>query len=118
MRSDAEDLWRIEESLWTGGADLYANVLHPECVMAFPDPAGVMRRDQILGGVANAPRWSGVEMLGRVFAEPSEGVAIMAYRAKAMRAGEKNPYSAICTSAYVARSGEWRMVQHQQALLD
>ena len=37
-----EEAWRAEERFWTGGEDHYRGALDPECVMAFPAPAGIM----------------------------------------------------------------------------
>ena len=37
-----EEAWEAEEAFWTGGADRHAEALDPECVMAFPAPAGIV----------------------------------------------------------------------------
>ena len=39
---EAEAAWALEERFWTGGAAHYAAALHPDCVMAFPPPAGLL----------------------------------------------------------------------------
>ena len=38
-----DEAWRAEERFWTGGQDHYSEALDPECVMAFPAPAGIMQ---------------------------------------------------------------------------
>lgn len=44
---------------------------------------------------------------------PSDDVAIIAYKAHAIRdSGE--PYEAICTSSYVCVDGYWWLTHHQQ----
>jgi len=108
-------LWKIEEQLWTGGADVYASRLDPACLMAFPSPTGILKdRETILQSLNGAPRWTEVEMSDRILARPRESIAVLAYHAKARRPGENAAYTAICTSTYVAREGGWRLVQHQQ----
>lgn len=107
-------LWKIEERLWTGGADRYAESLDPACLMAFPPPVGMMRYEAILKSIREAPRWAEVEMADRTQTRPRDGVAVLAYRATARRPGEDATYAAICTSVYAGHGEDWRMVQHQQ----
>jgi uncharacterized protein YchJ len=109
------NLWKTEERLWTGGVEVYEERLDADCIMAFPPPAGIMRREAILASIATATRWTAIEMNDRQLSRPRESLAVLGYRARAKR-GE-DAYEAMCTSVYVARDGRWRMVQHQQTPL-
>ena len=106
------DLWGSERRLWLDGVSAYEELMASECVMAF-GPMGIMRNDQILESLRDAPRWSDVEMVDRTRTSPSDDVAIIAYRARASRGGSK-PYEAICTSSYVCVDGYWWLSHHQQ----
>jgi hypothetical protein len=106
-----DGLWKTEERFWTGGVDVYEENLDAGCIMALPPPAGIMRREAILRSIADAPRWTAVEIGDRQRSSPAANVAVLAYRARARRDGG---YEAVCSSVYVSRNGRWRMVQHQQ----
>ncbi|MGR3453250.1 nuclear transport factor 2 family protein [Pseudooceanicola sp.] len=107
-----DDIWTIEELLWTGGTDAFRNRLAPACLMAFP-AIGALEGEEILDSLKDAPRWQSVEMTGRHRVE-TDGLAVLCYHAKGQREGDA-PYEAICTSTWVNGSGGWRLVQHQQS---
>jgi Domain of unknown function (DUF4440) len=109
-----EDLWKIETGLWSGDARVYLETLHPDCVMAFPPPAGLMKHDEVIRSLKGAPRWRDVALTGQSLLRPSDDVAILAYHVWAKHEGAVQAYSAVCTSTYLADDGSWRMVQHQQ----
>ncbi len=109
--TDAE-FWQIERSLWLGGADAFRDRLAADCVMVFPEPAGIMTGPAIIEGIAAAPRWSRVELSGLTLRR-FEAAAVLAYRAEAVRTAEA-PYLALCSSTYVQEAGVWRLAQHQQ----
>ena len=110
---DDDDLWTAERRLWLDGAEAYAQVLDPACVMAFGPPVGLMSGPQIAESLKGAPRWARVEMAQQRAARASQDVAVLAYHATANREGGE-PYQAYCTSTY-RRDGEtWRLIQHQQ----
>jgi Domain of unknown function (DUF4440) len=110
-----DTFWKMEERLWTGGVAAYEERLDADCIMAFPPPAGLMKREAIFASISKARRWTAVEMTGRHTSHPRDSVAVLGYRARARR-GEET-YEAVCTSVYVLRDGGWRMVQHQQTPL-
>jgi hypothetical protein len=103
-----DGLWKLEERLWLEGAEAYAELVHPEAVMAFPG-VGVLAGPAIARSLEGAPRWRSVEMSARRTAQPSPGVTVLAYRARGEREGAA-PYEAWCTSTWVAG----QLVQHQQ----
>ncbi|MEP6557806.1 MAG: DUF4440 domain-containing protein [Burkholderiales bacterium] len=107
-------VWNFEESLWTGDAKHYHELIDDECLMVLPEPPYVMTGQQAIEAVANTPRWSSVELSGRQIARPQEGLIVVAYHAKAQGDGGKH-YTAHCTSTYRRLEHEvWRVVQHQQ----
>jgi hypothetical protein len=108
-----ENLWEIERHFWLEGADVFAARLDPACLMAFPEPAGVMSGPVIVESLKSAPRWDGLEMADAHLARPADDLAVLAYRALAQRHGAET-YQALCTSTYRLDGGTWRLIQHQQ----
>jgi hypothetical protein len=108
-----EQVWRMEELFWTGGTDQFEAAMHPDCIMAFPAPIGIMAGRRITESLAGAPRWTSVSMKRRQANRPADGVVVLAYEAEGERDGDP-PYRAICTSTYARVDGAWRLVQHQQ----
>lgn len=108
------DIWKVEEVLWTGGTDAYRRRMAPLCLMAFPG-VGVLKGEEILSALADAPRWSEVRMDGRTMIE-TDGLLVLAYEAHAQRDGD-SPYTATCTSTWRETPDGWRIVQHQQSAL-
>ena len=62
---DDGTIWSLEERFWAGGDDHDRSALDPECVMAFPAPAGIIAGARIAESLAGAPRWSSVAMSER-----------------------------------------------------
>ena len=107
-------VWAFEESLWTGDADHYRELIDDECLMVLPEPPFVMSGQQAINAVVDTPRWSTVELTEKQVARPEEGLIVVAYKAMAKRDGA-TAYQAHCTSTYRRLSHEnWRVVQHQQ----
>ena len=109
-----ERVWRFEESLWTGDADHYRELIDDECLMVVPAPPYVMSGEQAIDAVSKTPRWSSVTLSERQVKRPEEGLIVLAYKAEARKEGGE-AYAAHCTSV-LRRLGhdEWRVVQHQQ----
>ena len=112
---DAE-AWALEERFWLEGSGVYDALLDPECLMAFPG-MGVMRAADILDSLKGVPRWSSVEMAGRMIGRPGDAVLVLGYAAEGRRDGAI-PYRCLCTSTYRRDGASWRLVQHQQTLAD
>ena len=110
---DDERIWAFEESLWTADALHYQNSIDDDCLMVLPTPPYVMGGPEAVEAVTHTPRWASVDLPDRRVARPEEGLLVVAYHARAERAGET--YQAHCTSTYrrIAHE-EWRVVQHQQ----
>ncbi len=108
-----ENLWELEKRFWTEGADFYEGRLAADAVMVFPFPAGILRGDAIIDGLAGEPRWQTVEMSDQHIRR--EGVtASLAYLAKAWRDNDDPPYEALCASTYLLDGDDWRLMVHQQ----
>lgn len=110
--TDAE-FWEVERKLWLGGPEAFRAWVAADCLMVFPEPAGILAGPAILDSLAAAPRWQRVEIRSQTLRRGGDAVAVLAYRVEAARpAGE--PYRALCSSTYVSEAGAWWLVQHQQ----
>ncbi|MES2712313.1 MAG: nuclear transport factor 2 family protein [Pseudomonadota bacterium] len=111
----AEDaIWTLEESLWTGDAQRYHELVGDDCVMVLPAAPFIMSGEEAIEAVASTPRWSGVRFSEERSAQPREDVVVIAYRATAEREGA-DAYEAYCTTTWHRVSDQdWRVVQHQQ----
>jgi hypothetical protein len=108
-----EWIWSLEERFWIAGESHYRSALDPECIMGFPAPVGIMKGNAILQSLAQAPRWSSVEISERHIVRPTSDLIALGYRARGNRTGAE-PYEALCTSSYRATAGGWKLFQHHQ----
>ena len=108
-------VWEFEESLWTGDAEHYRELIDPECLMVLPAEPFVFTGEEAIGAVQDTPRWDEVAFSHRSVARPQEGLIVIAYKAEARRGEEA--YAAYCTSTLRRLAHEeWRVVQHQQTI--
>jgi hypothetical protein len=70
----------------------------------------------VAGTVTDGPRWRDLEMEAEGILQPISDVALLTYRASAVRGGEER-YRALVSSAYVKRDGAWKLAFHQQTPL-
>ncbi|MBB6226711.1 DUF4440 domain-containing protein [Polymorphobacter multimanifer] len=109
-------IWEFEESLWTGDAAHYHELIDEECVMVVPAPPFVVKGEQAIEAVSHTPRWETVEFSEQQIVRPQEGLIVIAYKVKAARANSDD-YTAFCTTTMRRLAhDEWRVVQHQQTL--
>ena len=108
-----DHLFKLEERFWTEGAGYFRRNLADSAVMVFPEPAGVLVKDEIASSVEAAARWSKVELEEHRLLELSEDAALVTYKATARRPG-KDPYVARASSAYVRDGTAWKLAFHQQ----
>ncbi len=109
-------VWEFEESLWTGSAEHYRELIDRECLMVLPEPPFVHAGQQAIERVSDTPQWTRVALSQQQVKRPQEGLIVIAYKVEAYRAEEK-AYTAFCTSTYRRLEHEvWRVVQHQQTL--
>ncbi len=106
-------LWSMEQDFWLRGAEFYERHLDARCVMAFPAPAGIMKREAILASLDGIPRWQSAAMRNRTEAAPAADLAILAYEVEARR-DSAAPYRATCLSTYRRDGDHWLMTSHQQ----
>lgn len=113
MENLKDELVSIEQALWTGGPDTYRQHLDDDCLIAFTQMAGVSSREDIARTLDGGERWRDLEMEVVGVLQPAPDVAILTYRASAVR-GTTETYHALVSSAYVKRDGAWRLAFHQQ----
>ncbi len=110
--ADEDDIWRIEELLWTGATDAFERRMADGCLMAFPG-IGALAGEEIVESLKDVPRWQSVRMETRRCVE-TDGITVLSYIATGLRDGDP-PYRALCTSTWRQTPQGWRLVQHQQS---
>ena len=119
MSSDAlaQELIQLERRGWEAlcshdAAIYYRQHLTEDALMAFP--FGIMGRDEALNAMATAEPWSRYDMENpRVIPlGPDSGVVV--YAVTAQREGQE-PFSAVLSSTFARRDGEWKLAFHQQS---
>ena len=115
MGAQVDDVWSVEESLWTGGRAAYAGTISPEAVFAFP--SGLMAGDGFVADLPEEGGWRSVEMGERREGAPATDLRVLAYAALGTRR-DGSAYRALCSSTYVRVDGAWRLVQHSQTPSD
>ncbi|MCO6381972.1 DUF4440 domain-containing protein [Oceanicola sp. 502str15] len=110
--STEANLWKIEETSWTSGADFARSVTRDDAVFVFPYPAGILSAEASLKGLEGGEPWRSVTFHDRSFTRQGP-VAVLAYKAEAERNGE-TLYTALCASTYVDDGDGWRLMSHQQ----
>jgi Domain of unknown function (DUF4440) len=114
MPARLEDLlFSLEEKFWTEGPDYFGRNLAPAAIMVFPEPTGVLVKDEIASSLRSAARWAEVALEEHRLLELGERAAMVTYKATALRPGA-DPYVARATSAYVHDGGTWKLAFHQQ----
>ena len=111
------DLFRIEQGFWLSGEEHFSAHLDAQCVLVFPQAGemhGVMTREDVAKTATPTNRWRELKMTDRSLLQPSEEMAIISYRADAIRA-DGDPYAALIGSAYIRRPEGWKLVFHQHS---
>ena len=110
-------LFKLEEAFWLKGGEHYAAHLSPAAVMVFPDPAGVLVKDEIERSISAGSRWNHVALEEHRLMELNDGAALVTYKATARRDAKAKPYVARASSAYVHDGRRWKLAFHQQTPL-
>ena len=111
-----EKVWEFEESLWTGSAEHYRELVDSQCIMVLPEPPYVLAGEQAISAVSSTPRWVRVGTSLRQIQRPEEGMIVVGYKVEAFKE-EGKAYQAYCTSTYRRlEHNAWRVVQHHQTL--
>lgn len=100
-----------ERDFWLAGAAEAARRLDDGCLMALA-PLGILTRRKIVEHLSACARWQEVGFAERASIETDE-ICVLAYRVTARRAGA-DTYRALCTTSWIRRDGDWRILQHQQ----
>ncbi len=109
-------IWELEAKLWRGGAEVYAQLVDDNVVMALPQDPFVFSREEAIAAVTNTPRWEEINFSRQQIVRPQEGLIAIAYRAEARRGEER--YVAYCTSTMRRiKHDVWRVVQHSQVVV-
>lgn len=116
MNETRRQLLEVERKLWLGSGGEYLDALDDDCLVAFTSMAGVESRDAI-ASQADAERWQRVDMDVEGYLEPTDDVALLTYRANAVR-GNGQPYEARVSSGYVHRESGWKLMFHSQTPLN
>jgi len=109
------DLFEIEDKLWTGGPEAYQRHTDETCLVAFAQSAGVMSKDDIAKS-AEKGRWKDVSLETKGMTRLSDTSTIITYECSAKRK-DGEPYHALVSSGYVKRSDGWKLAFHQQTPL-
>lgn len=108
-----QELLALEKQFWTAGPEFYRGHVDEQCLLAFPEMAGVISRDSVAATVKEDQRWTDLSMEGSGFLQLDDLTAVLTYHAKAQRA-DGTPYAALVSSAYVKRRSGWKLAFHQQ----
>jgi len=114
MSNTADTLLAIEHGFWTGDEAYFRANTDNDCLVAFAEMAGVMANRDLAATAKNPNRWKDLEMELKGLLEPSDGVALLTYDAKAVRENGE-PYAALVSTGHVRRDDGWKMVFHAQA---
>jgi hypothetical protein len=110
----------IEKRLWTNDPVFYAAALVEEALLVFPE-TGVITRDAAVDAIrvenAEGRRWAEVHFHDVRTLRASDEAAVLVYRVTARWENEETAISALASSVYVHRQGEWKLILHQQSPL-
>jgi hypothetical protein len=114
MASSAE-LLDLERRFWLEATtELYRERMAADGLMAFS--VGLLDKEQTIEAIAAAGPWDGVDLDDVRTVELSPDTVALVYRATGRRSGQ-DEYTALVTSVYARRDGQWQLVLHQQTPL-
>lgn len=108
------ELWKLEEGFWRGDHGYYERNLDEQATMLFPEPVGLLNREEIVQSISESPRWSELGMDGQHLVRLGPEVVLLSYLASAERAAGDEEFHARITSAYTLEGGSWKLKYHQQ----
>ena len=106
-------LWAREQEFWLGGADVYRQHMADDAALVFPGM--VLTKAQAIDSIANGARWTSVSFTEQRLVTLTPDAVVLIYRGSGRREPQAAPYSAMVSSVYVRRDGEWRLALHQQS---
>jgi hypothetical protein len=115
----ASELIALEEDGWRALSDgpeaataFYERVLDDGVVMVLPGGLRLDDRATVIASLAGPP-WASYDLESPQVLRLGADTAVVTYGVVARRDGAA-PYSALMSSVYVRRDGEWRLALHQQ----
>lgn len=111
-----DELFDLEKHFWTEGSEYYRSHLAAAALMVFPEPAGVLVKDEIASSLEEGARWTDVALEEHRVLELSDDAALVTYKATARRS-DGPTYVARASSAYVRDGSTWKLAFHQQTPL-
>ena len=78
-------LFALEERFWIDGEEFFQRNLAYTALMVFPEPVGVLLKDEIESSVNVRARWSQVELEEHRVLELVEDAVLVTYKFAAMR---------------------------------
>ncbi|MGN6203927.1 nuclear transport factor 2 family protein [Humibacter sp.] len=119
---DDEDLLQtlldLERAGWDSlcesrGDAFYGRIMTDDAVMVLAN-GEVMDRDAVVASLGQAPPWSTYELADvRLMRVGIDGAALV-YRGTARREPSGPAFTALMSSVYLRRDGEWRLALYQQ----
>ena len=111
-----QDLLTLEKGFWTEGGDYYRDHVDDERLVAFEGMAGVRSNEEIADMNPGAGNWNGARIEEKGLLELSDDSVILTYEVNATKK-DGSPDHALCSTGYVKRDGERKMMFHQQTPL-
>jgi hypothetical protein len=114
-----DELLELEIEGWKAisehrGGQFYSTRLTPDALMVLPGGM-VLDRNAVIAAFDGPTTWSWFRIEAEQVIQLSEDAAALTYKVTAQRTGE-DEYTALMTSTYVRRKGDWMMALHQQTL--
>jgi Domain of unknown function (DUF4440) len=112
-----QELIQVERRGWDAlcsdnAATYYREHLTEDALMAFP--FGLMDREEALRAMAAAEPWSRYDMQDPRVVSLGPDAGVVVYTVTAQRQGQE-PFTAVLSSTFVRRDGEWKTAFHQQS---
>ncbi|WP_333474381.1 hypothetical protein [Aminobacter sp. HY435] len=114
MSVNRDELLELEREFWSGDEAFFAENADRECLVAFPDMAGVMSNADLAATARKPNRWKNLEMKLKGIVEPASDFVVLTYEARGVRANG-DPYAALVSTGYVHRLQGWKMMFHAHA---
>jgi ketosteroid isomerase-like protein len=111
------ELLEIEGVFWQSSGDIgfWGEHFNDDGVIALP--TGLMGKETVVNSQQRTKPWDDFSIKDAHVVDLGDDVASISYRATARRESESE-YSAVVTSVYARRNGEWQLMVHQQTPIE
>lgn len=117
ITASKEELLDIEKGFWTGDSAYYAANADAECLIALPQMAQAMTKDDLARTASKPNRWRDLDIRLKGMVEPGSDIVMLTYEARATRENGE-PYAALVSTGYVHRVNGWKMMFHAQTPME